>query len=68
MYSNQLCHVKWRDETSAGFSISNGVKQPYENNVYLSKLKVNFSLLKLIFRHKVYFSTEKANFSTKGLL
>ena len=27
MYSNQLCHVKWGDETSASFSISNGVKQ-----------------------------------------
>ena len=26
-YSNQLCHVKWGDETSASFSISNGVKQ-----------------------------------------
>ena len=27
MYSNQLCHVKWGDETSASFSISNGIKQ-----------------------------------------
>ena len=27
MYSNQLCHVKLGDETSASFSISNGVKQ-----------------------------------------
>ena len=27
MYNNQLCHVKWGDETSASFSISNGVKQ-----------------------------------------
>ena len=27
MYSNQLCHVKWGDETSASFSMSNGVKQ-----------------------------------------
>ena len=27
MYSNQLCHVKWGNETSASFSISNGVKQ-----------------------------------------
>ena len=27
MYSNQLCHVKWRDETSASFSNSNDVKQ-----------------------------------------
>ena len=27
MYSNQLCHIKWGDETFASFSISNGVKQ-----------------------------------------
>ena len=27
MYSNQLCHLKWGDKTSAGFSISNGVKR-----------------------------------------
>ena len=27
MYSNQLCHIKWGDKTSASFSISNGAKQ-----------------------------------------
>ena len=27
MYTNQLCHVKWGDEKSASFGISNGVKQ-----------------------------------------
>ena len=27
MYSNELCHVKWGGETSACFSITNGVKQ-----------------------------------------
>ena len=48
MYSNQLCHVKWEDETSASFSISNGVKQggvisPLPFSLYIDEL---FLLLK----------------------
>ena len=48
MYSNQLCHVKWGDETSASFSISNGVKQggvisPLLFGLYINEL---FLLLK----------------------
>ena len=27
MYTNQLCHVRWGEEKSASFGISNGVKQ-----------------------------------------
>ena len=42
MHSNQLCHVKWGDETSASFSISNGVKQ----DGVISSLLFSFSLLK----------------------
>ena len=48
MYSNQLCHLKWGDETSASFSISNGVKQggvisPLLFSLYIDEL---FLLLK----------------------
>ena len=48
MYSNQLCHVKWEDKTSASFSISNNVKQggvisPLIFSLYIDEL---FSLLK----------------------
>ena len=48
MYSNQLCHVKWGDETSTRFSMSNGVKQgdvisPLLFSLYTDEL---FSLLK----------------------
>ena len=48
MYSNQLCHVKWGDETSASFSISNSVKQggvisPLLFSLYIDEL---FLLLK----------------------
>ena len=48
MYSNQLCHVKWGDETSAWLSISNGVKQggvisPLLFSLYIDEL---FLLLK----------------------
>ena len=48
MYSNQLRHVKWGYETSASFSISNGVKQggvisPLLFSLYIDEL---FLLLK----------------------
>ena len=48
MYSNQLCHVKWGDETSASFSMSNGVKQGGVTSPLLFSLYIDgpFSLLK----------------------
>ena len=48
MYSNQLCHVKWGDETSASFSISNGVKQGSVISSLLFSLYIDglFSFLK----------------------
>ena len=51
-YSRREMFIRWGNTYSTKFLVTNGVKQggiPYENNVYLSKLKVNFSPIKFTF-------------------
>ena len=53
MYSNQLCHVKWGDESSASFSISNGVKQGGVVSPFLFSLYIDELFLVVFFSKKL---------------
>ena len=40
MNSNQLCHVKWGDESSGSYSVSNGVISPLLFSLYIDELSL----------------------------